>query len=236
MRPPCNRRSASPRRPSSPGSSCARTCSTIRSRDKFSPRSAPASPVSPCRSSGRSDDRRKPCATDVVSSSLVSLPGRFLDTAAGRVYVHRAGKANGPKLVLLHGYMMSHWYFHGLYPALGQTHDVLAVDLPGYGESDRPSTRSFAYDYPAFAGVVVEVLDQLGLDRVRLLGHSMGGGVALTIAARWPERVERLVLECPAIYPLPMPVESKLILNKLVGRFLFHNGISRWEIKRQMLK
>lgn len=166
----------------------------------------------------------------------MSLPGRFVETSAGRVYLHRAGPSSAPPLVLLHGYLMSHWYFHGLYPALSEKHQVIAIDLPGYGESDRPAPSSFAYDYPAFAHVVVEVLDQVGLDRVALFGHSMGGGVALTIAARSPERVERLVLECPAIYPLPMPAEAKLILHRTIGRFLFHNAISKWEIKRQMRK
>jgi pimeloyl-ACP methyl ester carboxylesterase len=164
----------------------------------------------------------------------VSLPGRFVDTSAGRVYVHRAGR--GQPLVLLHGYMMSHWYFHALSSKLGESMDVIAIDLPGYGESDRPSPRDFAYDYPAFAQVVAEVLDRIGLHRVRLLGHSMGGGVALTFAARMAERVERLVLECPAIYPMPLPVEARLLLNKTVGRFLFHNGMSRRELKRQMRK
>jgi pimeloyl-ACP methyl ester carboxylesterase len=163
----------------------------------------------------------------------VSLPGKFVETSVGRIYVHRKG--DGPPLVLLHGYMMSHWYFHPLFARLSEKYQVLAIDLPGYGESDRPSPKTFAYDYPAFAHVVAEVLDQLGLPRVTLLGHSMGGGVALTLAARSPERVERLVLECPAIYPLPIPTEARLVINRTFGRFLF-NAVTRAEIRRQMLK
>jgi pimeloyl-ACP methyl ester carboxylesterase len=164
----------------------------------------------------------------------VSLPGRFVETSVGRVYVHRKGEGATP-LVLLHGYMMSHWYFQGLYPRLSERRQVIAIDLPGYGESDRPAPSRFAYDYPSFAQTVLEVLDKLGVARASLLGHSMGGGVALTLAARWPERVERMVLECPAVYPLPMPVESKLVLNRTFGRFLF-NGVTRGELRRQMRK
>lgn len=163
----------------------------------------------------------------------MSLPGKFVETSVGRIYVHRKG--DGPPLVLLHGYMMSHYYFQGVYPRLSESHQVIAIDAPGYGESDRPPPSRFAYDYPAYAQVTVEVLDKLGLGAVKLLGHSMGGGTALTLAARWPERVERLVLVCPAIYPLPIPFLGKLLLNRTFGRFLY-NGITRAEIKRQMLK
>jgi pimeloyl-ACP methyl ester carboxylesterase len=136
---------------------------------------------------------------------------------------------------MLHGYMMSHWYFSSLLPTLAETHQVIAIDLPGYGESDRPSPARYPYDYPAFAQTVLEVLDRLGVGRAKLFGHSMGGGVALTLAARWPERIERLILQCPAIYPLPMPALSTLVLNRTFGRFLF-NGFTRGELRRQMLK
>ena len=163
----------------------------------------------------------------------MSLPGRFVDTSAGRVYVHRAGR--GEPLVLLHGYMMSHYYFRSVLPALTANHDVLAFDLPGFGESDRPDPPGFSYDFPSLATAIGEALDKLGIERTNLLGHSLGGGVALTLAARRPELISRLVLVCPTMYPLPIPLLGQLILQPTIGKFLFKNAFTKFEMRRQML-
>ena len=72
---------------------------------------------------------------------------------------------------------------------------ALLVDLPGYGFSDKPD--AFSYGIDAHAAAVEELMDLLGLRRVDLFGHSMGGAVAITVAARRRERVEHLVLSEP---------------------------------------
>jgi pimeloyl-ACP methyl ester carboxylesterase len=163
----------------------------------------------------------------------VSLPGRFVDTSAGRVYVHRVGR--GEPLLLLHGYMMSHYYFRQVLPAFAAQHDVIALDLLGFGESDRPDPPGFSYDLPSLAGSVGEVLDKLGIEHAKVLGHSLGGGVALTLAARRPELVTRLVLVCPTVYPLPIPLLGKVVLQPTIGKFLFKNAFTKFELRRQML-
>jgi pimeloyl-ACP methyl ester carboxylesterase len=163
----------------------------------------------------------------------VSLPGRFVTTSAGRVFVHRAGAPTGhPPLVLLHGLMMSHYIFRGLLPALTAEHEVIAVDLPGFGESDRPPPQGYAYDAPAFATTVVEVLDALSIGRASLLGHSMGGGVGLTLAARWPARVARVCLASATVYPLPQPPEAKLLFNEFLGPLVWHHVMARRDFAR----
>jgi pimeloyl-ACP methyl ester carboxylesterase len=166
----------------------------------------------------------------------VSLPGRFVSTSVGRVFVHRAGAprpATTP-LVLVHGFLLSHHSFRPVLGALAAAREVIALDLPGFGESDRPPPSGYGYDAPAFADTVAEVLEVLGVGRAALLGHSMGGGVALRLAARWPERVERLVLVSAAVYPLPMPVEAKILLAPTVGGFLWKNVASRADLRRIM--
>jgi pimeloyl-ACP methyl ester carboxylesterase len=163
----------------------------------------------------------------------VSLSGTFVETSAGRVFVHRPNPGRGRPLVLLHGFMMSHFYFRDLLPALSAIYDVVALDLPGFGESDRPAPDRFAYDLPAFARVTAEVMTALSIDRAAVLGHSMGGGVALTLAARHPEKVERLVLMAAAIYPLPLPRIGKLLLGP-GGPLLWRYGLSRAILKREM--
>jgi pimeloyl-ACP methyl ester carboxylesterase len=160
----------------------------------------------------------------------VSFPGRFVETSAGRVFVHRTGR--GAPLVLVHGFMASHYIFRSVLQELAGEHDVIALDLPGFGESDRPAPDRYAYDAPAFARTIVEVLDRVGVERASLLGHSMGGGAVLAVAARTPERVERLVAVCPTVYPLP-PQPNQALLMSRIGPFLWKRVMSRGQMARQ---
>jgi len=80
-------------------------------------------------------------------------------------------------------------------------HRSLLVDLPGHGRSDRPADWSYALD--AFAAVVGEVIDAAGLTSVDLVGHSMGGSIAIVLAARRPGLVRRLVVAEANLDPLP---------------------------------
>ena len=172
----------------------------------------------------------------------MSLPGRFVDTTAGRVFVAsqgpHAGTAteNGPPILLLHGFMLSHWVWRDVLALLPKDREVWSVDLPGFGESDRPDPAQFAYDLPAYAALVEELLGHLGADTVDLVGHSMGGGVALTLAARYPKRVGRVVAISPAILPLPLPPEGKILLTPGVGQFLWKTFVTKDQMRRMMLR
>jgi 4,5:9,10-diseco-3-hydroxy-5,9,17-trioxoandrosta-1(10),2-diene-4-oate hydrolase len=75
--------------------------------------------------------------------------------------------------------------------ALAQTHRVYAIDLIGYGCTDKPDIEYRLDDFVAF---VRGFMDAVGIERATLIGHSLGGGVAINVAHRYPERVERLVL------------------------------------------
>jgi pimeloyl-ACP methyl ester carboxylesterase len=160
----------------------------------------------------------------------VSLPGTFLPTRAGRLFIHRSGR--GSPLLLIHGWLMSHYYFRNIIPALAADREIIALDLPGFGESDRPAPEAFAYDLPAFADVVDEVMTALDIPRADILGASMGGGTALTLAARRPERVQRLILVSAAVFPPPrLPLEARLALAP-GGQFLFKHVFGRREFAR----
>jgi pimeloyl-ACP methyl ester carboxylesterase len=163
----------------------------------------------------------------------MSLPGRFLTIGGTRVFHHRAGR--GKPLVLLHGWMVSHWVWRHILPTLAAEYDVVALDLPGFGESDRPSPTEYGYDAVAFGDTLIGVLDALAIERATLVGHSMGGGVALHTAARRPERVDRLVLVDPLAYPFPIPLEGKLILTPYLGEVMFRALTTR-ALVRHFLK
>ncbi len=98
---------------------------------------------------------------------------------------------DGPPLVLLHGMACCWEWWLEVVPELGRHHRVLAVDLPGFGRSDAlPPPAEMA----EHATVVLGLLQQLGVAPAVVAGHSMGGLVALAMAAAAPERVAALVL------------------------------------------
>ena len=80
---------------------------------------------------------------------------------------------------------------------LADRYRVIAADLPGFGESDKPIAA--AYDAPYFADVMRALLDSLEIDRAHLAGNSMGGRVAIELGLSEPERVDKLVLLSPAL-------------------------------------
>jgi pimeloyl-ACP methyl ester carboxylesterase len=164
----------------------------------------------------------------------MSLPGRFLNIGSQRVFYHRAGR--GRPLVLLHGFLLSHWSFRRIVPLLAADHEVIALDLPGFGESDRPPPDQYRYDETGFAETVIGALDELGLERASLLGHSLGGSVALAVAARRPERVDRLVLVSPMVYPFPIPPEGQALLLPYLGPVLFRTLYTRGVLRRYMVR
>jgi pimeloyl-ACP methyl ester carboxylesterase len=107
------------------------------------------------------------------------------------VHVEQAGQ--GEPVVLLHGFGGSSHAWRLMMPALARRYRVIAPDLNGFGWTQRPRDVA-AYTYAGQAEMVLGVLRQLGVDRFHLIGHSYGGGLALWIAGRHPERVRSVVL------------------------------------------
>lgn len=121
------------------------------------------------------------------------LDRRIVDVGDGlRLHVERAG--DGPPLALLHGFTGATTTWTPLLPRLAAEHETLAIDLPGHGRSSAPASPG-RYALARFADDLLRVLDALVIDRVALLGYSMGGRAALRVALRAPDRVAALVLE-----------------------------------------
>ncbi|MFJ6742429.1 alpha/beta fold hydrolase [Streptomyces sp. NPDC091279] len=97
----------------------------------------------------------------------------------------------GPALVLIHGIGDSSATWADLIPRLARTHTVIAPDLLGHGASDKPRAD---YSVAAYANGVRDLLTALGIESATLVGHSLGGGVAMQFAYQFPERTERLIL------------------------------------------
>ena len=105
---------------------------------------------------------------------------------------------SGRPLILLHGELGSGEMFGPIIPTLAERRQVIAVDLQGHGRTadiDRP------IDVRLMADDIAALIDQLGLDRPDLVGYSLGGGVALFTASKYPEKVGKLVIASVNIRP-----------------------------------
>jgi pimeloyl-ACP methyl ester carboxylesterase len=135
----------------------------------------------------------------LAATSALRGPGRLrfrmVATRRARLSTFEAG--SGPPVVALHGLGATKGSFLPTAAELGERFRVIAVDLPGFGDSDKPIGAS--YDARFFARAVIDLLDTLELDRVHLVGNSLGGRIALEIGVLDPDRVDRLALLCPAL-------------------------------------
>jgi pimeloyl-ACP methyl ester carboxylesterase len=144
-----------------------------------------------------------------------------------RVRFHRAGA--GPLLVLLHGIASTADTWSPVVDALAARHTVIAPDLLGHGASAKPRGD---YSLGAYASGVRDLVAALGFDRATVVGHSLGGGIAMQFAYQFPERVERLVLissgglgrEVHLILRAATLPGSELVLALLGGAWLRATG------------
>jgi pimeloyl-ACP methyl ester carboxylesterase len=118
-----------------------------------------------------------------------------LQTRVGTISTLAAGE--GDPVICVHGLGATKASFLPTVAALADHHRVIAMDLPGFGESDKPI--SAPYDAPYFARAVTALLDRLEIDRAHLVGNSMGGRVSIEMGLREPERVGRIALLSPAL-------------------------------------
>jgi len=132
---------------------------------------------------------------------------RFAGTAMMRLHYHEAGAGQdgSPPVVLLHGGGpgASAWSnFGGNLPAFAAEFRTLMVDQPGFGRSDKPAVDGNYFTFSARA--LASLLDQLGIEKVHLVGNSLGGGTAVRFALSYPERAAKLVLMGPGGVSLNM--------------------------------
>ncbi len=120
--------------------------------------------------------------------------GRFVDVPGARLHVRESG--HGPAVLLVHGLGGQSAHFdYGVADALAQHHRVIAVDRPGAGHSQRGP--AMPADVSTQAAALAALIDQLGLVRPTVAGHSLGGAIALTLALEHPDKVGALALVAP---------------------------------------
>ncbi len=161
---------------------------------------------------------------------------RTRDVAARGARIRFVESGSGPPLVLVHDYLSSRVAWDDVLPRLAENFHVIAPDLPGFGESEKPPPSRYRYDSDGFSESLVDLIAALGLGRVSLCGHAMGGAVTLTLAAAHAHVVEKLVLVNPLVYPprpdalsriVGLPFVGPLVFKQLYGRSLFRSRFLR---------
>lgn len=153
---------------------------------------------------------------------------RDVGARGARVRLYEGG--GGPPLLAVHGYLWSGTVWEDVFPLLTRDLRVIVPDLPGFGESEKPPPARYPYGYEAFTESLVDLVASLGVGRVSVCGHSMGGAIALMLAAHHPDLVEKLVLVDPVVYEshrgaaasmATLPVLGPILFKQMYGRAMF---------------
>lgn len=148
------------------------------------------------------------------------------DVETVRIHGHERAylkMGEGPALLLIHGIGSRHETWLPVVDALAKNHTVIAPDLLGHGQSAKPRAD---YSIGGYANGMRDLLTVLGIERVTVVGHSLGGGVAAQFAYQFPQRTERIVLvgtgglgpEVNPIIPLCTVPGASLTLAALTSR------------------
>lgn len=164
-------------------------------------------------------------ANEIFPARSPDISARIIPLRSGlRVRVVEGGAERGQPVLMLHGWGASAYSFRHAFDRLGKYEmRVIAADLRGFGLSDKPSAAG-AYSLANFREDLDQLIDALGVERPSLVGHSMGGGVALQFALDRPERVHALALINPTnLVEIPLLTVPKLaprFITRLLGRRL----------------
>ncbi len=142
---------------------------------------------------------------------------KTISTPYGEIGLSESGE--GDPLLMIHGLFASGETFNELRERIPKGVRAIAPDLPDCGDST--ANNAFRPTWDGYARSVIGLADSLKLDRFDLLGHSMGGGISMKVAAAWPDRVRRLVLVDAISLPYPVPLKGRLPLKPILGELLF---------------
>ena len=162
---------------------------------------------------------------------------RLVPMPFGRVFVcdvhPPAADVRKPPLVLLHGLFLTHHAFARVIPRLAVDRRVVALDLPGAGDSDRPNPNEVeGYDFEWMADAVMATLEALGVSACTLVGHDLGGTLALILGAKHPGRVRELVLLSPLALTVSLPLQGTLSIAPSLGLEVFRRALRRTDFIR----
>lgn len=128
-------------------------------------------------------------------------------------------------IVLLHGFLSSTFSFRHLIPLLNEEFQVLSIDLPPFGKSEK--SKQYVYSYKNMALTVIKLIESLNLTDVTLIGHSMGGQIVLNILHFRPKLAEKAILLSSSSYLKRSPLPHILISYLPFSHFIVKHWLSR---------
>lgn len=123
---------------------------------------------------------------------MMALIQKHINLCGVKIYCEYSFVDNRPPLLLIHGVAATTYTFNSLIPLLKAHFSIIAIDLPGFGRSEK--STSFIYSFQNYAKVVAGCIDYFNLENVNIVGHSMGGQIALYTTKMIPEKINKLVL------------------------------------------
>ncbi len=177
----------------------------------------------------------QPPASAVTVTPFKVSYDRLMVDGIGVAY-REMGSPDNPKLVLLHGFPASSHQYRNLVVALADRFHVIAPDYPGFGNSDVPDPKSFAYTFDKLSEVIEGFLERKGFDRYGLYVQDYGGPVGFRVVGRKPESLEWLIIQNSNAYEVGFTVawdgfRKALWLNRskeneqALAAFLTHDAI-----------
>ncbi len=149
-----------------------------------------------------------------VDPQTLTTRGEFVTVDEYRTYIERQGAGSSHAVVLLHGFGESTLIWRETLPALAAAgYDAIALDLKGFGLSDKQWSDDFSHT--AQADLVAGVMDEIGIDRATVVGHSMGGSVAAHFYVRHPEKTDKLIFVDGGAFQLEGEGNSSGLTNLL---------------------
>ncbi len=144
---------------------------------------------------------------------------RTVKTPAGTLRLAVAEEGQGRPILLLHGFATSSYTWHAIAPELAKNHRVIAIDLRGFGASDKPIDDHYSIFDQAEA--VEAFIEQENLRDLTIVGHSFGGGITLALALKSAQqhhpRIRNIVLIDSIAYKQPIPIFFRLLQVPMVG-------------------
>jgi pimeloyl-ACP methyl ester carboxylesterase len=153
----------------------------------------------------------------IVVRGVIPPPGPGeRDTIVGEVrWRSRETEGSGETVVFVHGVFASSATWRNVLASASAGRPAIAVDLPGFGRSDRP--WPFDYTVGGLARALLDYLDVRGISRAALIGNSLGGSVAMLLATEHPDRVSALVLVAPAAPDTPIAWPIRVLRAPVLG-------------------
>lgn len=143
-------------------------------------------------------------------NSSNSPTSQFVQVKNLKLHYLSCGNPKNPPLLLVHGWPTSSHLWRNLMPTLGKSNYVIALDLPGFGLSDKPNDIRYSFDF--FCSVLDDFLETINIQKLGLVVHDLGGPVGLMWAVRNPHRLNNLTLLNTLVYP-----ETSLAVKLFLG-------------------